>query len=255
MRQEPAGDFDYERSGDGYAQIRRPEPAFATRIRRALGGASTLLNVGAGSGSYEPTDLTVTAVEPSASMRSQRPLHLTEAIDAVAEELPFDDDSFDAALASVTVHQWRDLPAGLAEIRRVTTGPVVIMTFDPVALERFWLTDYAPEMMRIESGRMPSIDLLGQLLGGQIALEHLPIPHGCSDGFAEAFFGRPEAFLSDDVRRSQSAWGFVSPEEERRSVLALTSALEDGSWDARHGALREAATYDGSLRLVISTRR
>jgi SAM-dependent methyltransferase len=252
MRAVPAGDFDYEKDGAHYSAIRRPEPRFARRIRDALGDASSLINVGAGAGSYEPEDMSVTPVEPSASMRSQRPPHLAPALDAVAEDLPFPDKAFDAALAAVTVHQWSDLGAGLAELRRVTRGPVVIMTFDPVPLRRFWLAEYAPEMMERESCRMPELDRLAAQLAGNVRVEELPIPADCADGFAEAYFGRPEAFLDPRVRRSQSAWGFVDGEEERRSVERLGAALEDGSWDHRFGGLRSASEYPGSLRLVVA---
>jgi SAM-dependent methyltransferase len=252
MRPEPAGDFNYEVDGAHYSAIRRPEPEFAARIREALGDASSLINVGAGAGSYEPDDMVVTPIEPSASMRSQRPPHLSPAIDAVAEDLPFPDHSFDAALASVTVHQWPDLNRGLTELRRVTRGPVVVMTFDPDPLREFWLAEYAPEMMVRESARMPPIGQITIGLGGAVRVDELPIPADCSDGFAEAYFGRPEAFLDDRVRRSQSAWGFIDPNTERRSVEALRNALDDGSWDARFGALRSTDHYHGSLRLVTA---
>jgi SAM-dependent methyltransferase len=255
MRAVPAGDFDYEQDSTNYAVIRRPEPRFARAIREALGDASTLINVGAGAGSYEPDDLAVTPVEPSASMRAQRPSRLAPAVDATAEELPFPDQSFDAALASVTVHQWGDLGRGLAEVRRVTRGPVVILTFDPTSLRTFWLAEYAPAMMERESGRMPDLGVLTGLLGGTVRIEELAIPADCADGFAEAYFGRPEAFLDPRVRRSQSAWGFIDRDEERRSVERLGAALDDGSWDRRFGTLRSAAEYPGSLRLVVALPR
>ena len=255
MRDSPAGDVDYEAGRREYAAIRRPEPRFAQRIRSALGDSVTLVNVGAGAGSYEPDDMDVTAVEPSAAMRAERPAHRVPAIDAGAEDLPFDDGSFDAALASFTVHQWRDLERGLAELRRVTTGPVVVMTCDPGVLASFWLADYAPEMMVSECSRMPPVDRVAAGLGGDVRVEELPIPAGCTDGFAEAFFGRPESLLDDRVRRAQSAWTFVEPEVEARSVERLRLALGDGSWDDRHGELRTAAEYRGSLRLVIGVPR
>jgi hypothetical protein len=214
-----------------------------------------VINVGAGAGSYEPEDLSVTPVEPSASMRSQRPPHLAPALDAVAEDLPFPDESFDAALATVTVHQWADLGRGLAELRRVTRGPVVIMTFDPVPLREFWLAEYAPEMMERESGRMPDLGELAAHLAGDVRIDELPIPADCADGFAEAYFGRPEAFLDARVRRSQSAWGFIDSDEERRSVERLRTALADGTWDRRYGGLRSASEYPGSLRLVVALPR
>lgn len=248
----PAGDVDYESAGGHYATVRRPEPRFAARVRRAIGGASSLVNVGAGAGSYEPDDVVVTAVEPSASMRSQRAVHLVPAIDAVAEDLPFADRTFDAALASVTVHQWRDLGRGLRELRRVTRGPVVVLTFDPEPLGRFWLGEYAPELMARESGRMPPIGRITGILGGTAEVETVPIPADCVDGFAEAYFGRPEAFLDDRVRRAQSAWRFVDDETERRSVAALRAGLADGSWDRRHGELLSAPEYRGALRMVVA---
>jgi len=254
VRKEPAGDFDYERFGQQYSTIRRPDPRIAALVRQALGNATSVINVGAGAGSYEPVDIEVTPVEPSAVMRSQRPRHLAPAIDAVAENLPFPDDTFDAGLASVTIHQWRDLCGGLSEIRRVTRGPVIILTFDPDSLRQFWLADYAPELMAHESRRMPPIELILELLGGQATVQHIPLPADCADGFAEALFGRPEAFLDEGVRRSQSAWGFVDSHVEERSVEALRSALADGSWDDRHGALRTAADYPGSLRLISAHR-
>src|SRR5690349_10208953 len=155
-----SGDFDYERFGGGYSAQRRTDPRVASHVWAALGDAETVLNVGAGAGSYEPEDRYVVAVEPSAAMRAQRPPG-RPAVDAAAEALPFDDDSFDAAMAMITVHQWRDLERGLAELRRVARGPVVILTFDPDALLDFWLADYVPELLEAERPRMPPLDVLG----------------------------------------------------------------------------------------------
>jgi GNAT superfamily N-acetyltransferase/SAM-dependent methyltransferase len=249
----PAGDFDYETGGAGYALRRRTDPRIAALIRAALGPATTVINVGAGAGSYEPEDLEVTAVEPSASMRLQRPAHLSVAIDAVAEDLPFDDDSFDAAMATVTIHQWSDHDRGLSEIRRVSRGPVVILTFDGDALDDFWLARFAPEMIEAERRRYPSIERVREVLGGESSVTVVPIAHDCVDGFTEAFYARPEAFLDDAVRRSQSAWSFVDDETEAASVEKLRTALESGAWDERFGALREQPQYLGSLRLIVAT--
>ena len=247
----PAGDFDYERGGAGYALRRRPDPVIATLVRQALGDARTLVNVGAGAGSYEPHDLVVTAVEPSAMMRSQR--HADRpAIDAVAEYLPFGDDSFDAAMASVTVHQWTDQDAGLLELRRVSRGPVVILTFDPEAIEVFWLAHYAPELMEAERRRYPTIEHITDILGGRSEVTEVRIPHDCVDGFTEAYYARPEAFLDDDVRHSQSAWGFISEEEATASVAALRRDLSSGEWDRHFGHLRDQPFYVGSLRLIVN---
>jgi SAM-dependent methyltransferase len=174
-------------------------------------------------------------------MRAQR---RTPAIDATAESLPFDDGSFDAAMAMVTIHQWRDVDRGLGELRRVARGPVVILTFDGDAVPRFWLNDYAPDVLSLEASRYPPLSKLG----GTVV--EVPIPFDCQDGFAEAFYGRPEALLDPDVRRAQSAWALAGVED----VPALRDALDSGEWDARHGHLRTQPQYVGSLRLVVIKR-
>ncbi len=246
-----AGDADYGTIGQGDARFRQPDPRIAAAIHAALGEARTVLNVGAGAGSYEPTDRAVTAVEPSAAMRAQRPPHLSEAIDAVAERLPFPDRAFDASMATVTVHQWSDLAAGLGEMRRVTRGPIAILTFDGVALDRFWLTEYAPEVIAVEARRYPAITEIARLLGDGATVTPIRIPFDCVDGFGEAYYGRPECLLDPGARRANSAWSFVDPAVGVRFERALRADLDSGAWDARHGALRTQPTFDGSLRLIV----
>jgi SAM-dependent methyltransferase len=246
-----AGDADYGVIGFDYARYRRPEPAFAAAIRRELGDAMTLVNLGAGAGSYEPTDLDVTAVEPSAAMRAQRPAGSAPVIDAVAEQLPFPDDAFDAALASFTVHQWRDLHAGLREARRVTSGPVVILTCDPRALRSSWLNEYVPEVIATEAQRYPEISDIQSGLGGTVTVTALRIPLTCTDGFSEAYYGRPEALLEPGARRANSAWSLVDRAVGDRFERALRADLDSGLWDARWGHLRTQSSFDGSLRLVV----
>jgi SAM-dependent methyltransferase len=242
----------YERIGHGYARLRREDPRIAERINAALGDARTVVNVGAGAGSYEPTDRDVTAVEPSAAMRAQRPAGGKPAVDAVAESLPFADNVFDAAMATITVHQWPDLDAGLREMRRVSRGPVVILTFDGDVLARFWLAEYAPEVIAKERLRYPSLEHVCAVLGGHARVEAVAIPQDCVDGWGEAFYARPERFLDPGVRLAQSAWGLVGETEVARSVRRLRADLETGEWDRRFGHLRELAAYDGSLRLVVA---
>lgn len=253
-RARPAGDYDYERLGAGYATARRPDPRIEVRVHQALGDARTVLNVGAGAGSYEPADRHVVAVEPSASMRSQRPAHLAPAVDATAERLPFDDDAFDAAMATITVHQWSDTFAGLAEVRRVTSGPVVVLTFDGDALDRFWLQEHGPEVLELDRGRYPAIADLAAAIGPHTDVHEVPIPLDCTDGFAEAFYGRPERLLDPAVRAGQSGWGLLEPGVEERIVERLAADLESGAWDQRHGHLREQPTFAGSLRLLVGHR-
>jgi SAM-dependent methyltransferase len=246
-----AGDADYSRIGDGYARIRQPDPRIAARILAALGDARTVLNVGAGAGSYEPVDREVTAVEPSASMRAQRPSWLTTAIDATSDALPFTDDSFDASMATVTVHQWPDRAAGLAEMRRVTRGPVVIMTFDPVPPQWWWLLDYAPEVLEVDARRMPAIADLVTELGGNAEVIPVPVPADCIDGFGQAFFARPERLLEREVRKAMSAWSFVPDDVVDRFVHELSRDLASGEWDRRYGDFRRLAEFDAGLRIVV----
>jgi SAM-dependent methyltransferase len=251
-RRVPAGDFDYEPAGSGYARLRRPDPRVAALVHAGLGDARTVVNVGAGAGSYEPADRLVTAVEPSAAMRAQRPAGLSPAIDAVAEALPFADDSFDAAMATVTVHQWPDPAAGLRELRRVARGPVVILTFDADALERLWLFSYFPDLLAIERRRFPAIAAIRGALGGVSSVAPVPVPIDCVDGFAEAYYARPQAFFDPDVRGSQSGWGFMSPAATRAGLDRLQADLDSGEWDRRFGALRSRPEFVGAVRLIVS---
>lgn len=245
-------DTDYSTLADDYAAVRRPDPRIGAQLAAALGDARTVVNVGAGTGSYEPTDRTVVAVEPAAEMRARREPSLPPAIDATADALPFDDGSFDAALAVFTVHHWPDLEAGLAETRRVTRGPVVIMTADPEALGDLWLAEYAPEFHQTERRRYPSIVRIETGLGGPVEGRPLRIPLDCSDGFADAFYGRPEAMLDPRVGRAQSAWSFVAEADQERFATRLRADLDCGAWDKRFAHLRTQPDFIGSIRILIA---
>lgn len=242
---------DYEEIGGGYATHRRADPRIAARIAAALGDARSVVNVGAGAGSYEPQDREVLAVEPSATMRAQRPPGSAPVIDARAEALPFEDDSFDAAMACVTIHHWEPPQAGLAELRRVARGPVVVFTFELDALPP-WQLEFLREGVELERPRFPAIGAVQAALGGRARVERIPTPADCVDGFFEAYWNRPEALLDPRVRASQSLWALLGPELEEGIVARLAEALESGAWDAQHGHLRRKRSFDGALRLVIS---
>jgi len=184
-------------------------------------------------------------------MRAQRPSHSAPVIAAMAETLPFADNAIDASMAIVTVHQWADLGRGLAELRRVTRGPVVVVTGDGAALDRFWLAAYAPELIAVEQRRCPAIDMIRNLLGGPTEVRTISVPIDCVDGFAEAYYARPERFLDQRVRRAQSAWTFLPPGLEDEIVARLRADLESGAWDARFGAWRTLPEFEGSMRLII----
>lgn len=248
----PPGDVDYSDAGLTYASVRQADPRLAARIHCALGPARTVLNVGAGTGNYEPVDRHVIALEPAAAMRAARSAALPPAINGSADAIPLDDCAVDAAMTVLSVHQWTSLREGLSEMRRVTRGPVVVVTFDPAALRGWWLNDYCPEVWDVEARRFPPLDSIADGLGGACRIEPVPVPADCTDGFAEAFFARPEAFLNPAVLRAQSAWGFVAPEVIARFQGELRASLASGDWDRAHGHWRQRPALDGAIRLVIS---
>lgn len=253
--------FDYDAAGIDYSAVRREDPHIARQIGAALGDARTILNVGAGAGSYEPRDRYLVALEPSAAMRGQRLANgKPPALAGSSDSIPFDDDAFDAAMALLTVHHWPDLRRGIDELRRVSRRTIVIMTFDPAALDDFWNAQYFPEVVAVERQRYPDIERLRDLLGekepGGATVDVIPvaIPLDCRDGFQEAFYGRPEAFLRPEVRAAQSAWGFIDRETELRIVKRLADDLATGRWDERYGAHRQLPSFTGALRLVVLNR-
>jgi DNA-binding transcriptional MerR regulator len=242
----------YDLIGGAYTATRRTDPRIAAKIWDALGDARTVLNVGAGTGSYEPPGRDVTAVEPSAVMRSQRPAGAAPCVDAVAESLPFADRSFDAAMAVSTVHHWRDPVAGLREMRRVANR-VVVLTFDAsedVLHRRFWLTrDYLPEFAGLFNG-WPSLAGLAGSIGGRA--EPVPVPWDCADGLFEAYWRRPRAYLEDHVRRAISTWTRVGPQAEQRTVRSLRDDLDSGHWAERNSDLVGLDAAELGLRLLIA---
>jgi SAM-dependent methyltransferase len=242
----------YDTIGATYTVTRRTEPRIAARIWAALGDARTILNVGAGTGSYEPPDRHVLAVEPSALMRAQRPAGAAPCVAATAESLPFEDQSFDAAMAVSTVHHWQDPIAGLREMRRVARR-VVVFTFDSSDTgwrRRFWLTrDYLPEVADLLVGR-PSVTELARAIGAR--MEPVLVPWDCADGFFEAYWRRPEAYLDEHVRRGISVWAGVGPDAEQRAVRSLRDDLESGRWAERNGDLLDLEAAELGLRLLIA---
>ncbi|MGZ7445114.1 class I SAM-dependent methyltransferase [Paenibacillus sp. TH7-28] len=245
--------FDYDKYGRDYSGYRRTDPRIAEYVLRALGDAKTVLNVGAGAGSYEPADRHVVAVEPSRVMREQRLARgKAPAVIGWADNLPFDDRSFDASMAMVTIHHWPDVRRGLAELRRVTRDTAVVMTFDPAAMDGIWLAHYFPELIEIERSRMPAQDVIVEALGGDCEIVPVPVPFDCIDGFQEAFYGRPEAFLVKEVRAAQSSWGFLPAGAEEKLVQRLAEELKTGEWDRRFAAYRNKPFHTCALRLVVA---
>lgn len=247
--------YDYQGLAGGYANHRKTDERIAKYVFEALGDAETILNVGAGAGSYEPEDKYVIAVEPSSTMRAQRiEKRKSPAINAFGEDLPFDDNAFDAVMAMITVHHWPDIEKGLRELKRVARKRVVVMSFDPEAFAVFWNSDYFPEMVEAEIKRFPKIDTIVEYFGGNCEVMDIPVPLDCTDGFREAFYGRPEMFLDPDVRKAQSAWALISKELELACVKRLENELASGEWDAKYGHLRSKPYIDGCLKLVIANK-
>jgi SAM-dependent methyltransferase len=236
----------YDQIGHGYAQARRPDARIQAAIERGLGDAASVLNVGAGTGGYEPADREVTAVEPSAEMIAQRAPDAAPVIQASAEALPFDDDSFDAAMALQTVHHWPDMEAGLAELRRVARGPVVILTNGRGRGEGLWLDDYFPDVPR--GGRAERV----VEYFSDATVTPVPVPRDCTDLFFFALWARPELFLDDEVVQSMWIWNILDPAVRDAGRERLAADLADGTWDERHAALREADALDVGLRLVVA---
>jgi len=243
----------YDSIGAAYPLTRRTEPRIAAEIWAALGDARSVLNVGAGTGSYEPLDRDLTAVEPSGLMRRQRAGGTARCVAAVAERLPFEDQCFDAAMAVATLHHWPDPIAGLREMQRVARR-VVVFTHDDTHdgwLARFWLTrDYLPEVGDLIVGRPPLADL-ASAIGARV--QPVLIPWDCTDGFFEAYWRRPEAYLDERVRRAVSVWARVGAEAEQRAVLHLREDLASGRWAERNRELASLGEAELGLRLLIAS--
>jgi SAM-dependent methyltransferase len=237
----------YDRIGVDYSELRKPDPRIAATIEKALGQAKSVLNVGAGTGSYEPPDRQVTAVEPSAEMIRQRSSSPARVIQASAEDLPFDDGAFDASMAVLTVHHWPDKEAGLREMRRVTRGRIVLLTFDPS--RRPWLTDYLPALASLDEAQMPAMSDYERWLG-PVQVTPVPVPRDCSDGFLYAYWRRPEAYLDARIRSGSSSFWAVA--DTGPGLQRLKRDIETGEWERRYGHLLTLDAYDAGYRLIVA---
>jgi len=237
----------YDVIGLNYAELRKPDPRIARVIEQALGSARSVLNVGAGTGSYEPTDRSVIAVEPSLAMIGKRRPNAAKAVRSSAVPLPFGDKSFDAAMAILTIHHWPDKAAGLREMRRVARGPVVLLTFDPA--HRPWLTDYLPELATLDDAQMPRMADYRQWLGA-VQVTPVLVPHDCSDGFLYAYWRRPAAYLDPYIRSGSSSFWAIGDAE--KGLQNLKRDLESGAWARRYAHLLDLDAYDAGYRLVVA---
>jgi SAM-dependent methyltransferase len=241
----------YDKIGRGYATVRVEDPRLARPIWDALGDARTVVNVGAGAGSYEPRDREVVAVEPSAVMIAQRPEGAAPAVLAAAERLPLADDSFDAAMAIITIHHWDDVDAGLREMRRVARRRTVVVTFDPALEADLWIArDYIREQVHTFSSLPPISRILETFPHADV--RPLLIPNDCSDRMFATLWARPEAYLDPHVRAATSVWQRLPPDVVARAIDDLRRDLASGAWDTRYGHLRTTLEYDAGLRLITS---
>src|SRR5262245_53991174 len=243
----------YDEIGIGYQQRRRPDPRLAAAITQGLNRAESVVNVGAGAGSYEPTDRPVVAVEPAMTMIRQRRPGSAPVVQASANDLPFRDDGFAASLAILTVHHWPDRARGLDELARVARRRVVIVTWDPSS-RGFWLVDdYFPEIVDIDRRIFPTIKDYGRAFG-RVEVQPFPVPHDCVDGFLGAYWRRPHAYLDAGVRSAISAFTKMSPPELASGLERLRRDLADGTWERRHAHLYERAEMDLGYRIVIAAK-
>lgn len=232
--------------------MRRPDPRIAAAIRAALGDAQSVVNVGAGSGAYEPRDVRVVPVEPSTTMRAQRPRDAPAAVAGSAEALPLEDGAVDAALAILTVHHWQDQHSGLAELRRVARKRAVLFTCDPAYADALWLVrDYLPEIAALDRARFQPLDEVVAALG-PARVKVVPIPHDCTDGFMGAYWRRPERYLDPTVHPGISTFRLLEPEVLERGLAALAADLESGAWRERNAELLGRDALDLGYRLVIA---
>ncbi len=238
----------YDRIGLNYSELRKPDPRIAAAIEAALGDSRTVLNVGAGAGSYEPAGRAVTALEPSIEMIRQRSAPAVAVVQGRAEKLPFADRSFDASMAILTVHHWSDQAGGLGEMRRVTRGPVVILTYDP-AFRGFWLADYIPELVTLDEAQMPGMTEYRRWLG-PVSISPVPIPHDCTDGFLCAYWRRPAAYLDPRVRGAISSFWALG--DVSAALARLEADLASGVWAERYGGLLARDSCDCGYRLVVT---
>lgn len=238
----------YDTIGIDYAHLRKADRRIEQRINRALGDAGSVLNVGAGTGSYEPSDRPVMAVEPSVEMIRQRPASAAPVIQARAENLPFDNGSFDATMAILTVHHWSDKAKGLAEIRRVTRGRIVILTYDP-NFRDYWLADYLPQLVALDEAQMPDIADYAQYVG-PVTIDPVPIPHDCTDGFLSAYWRRPRAYLDPRIRAAISSFWAIGDVSE--ALSRLEHDLRSGVWAARYSELHDLEERDCGYRLLVT---
>jgi SAM-dependent methyltransferase len=239
----------YDEIGSGYRGYRRPDPRIAAAIKRVLGDVDTVLNVGAGAGSYEPEDRAVVAVEPALAMIRQRKEGSAPVVQASATHLPFRDAAFAGALAVLTIHHWPDRRLGLAELARVARRRVILLTWDPAAPD-FWLTaDYFPEMLTVDRQIFPTMAELGQAFG-RLEIHPLPIPRDCTDGFLGAYWRRPRAYLDAGVRGAISTFSKLDTLEP--GLSRLRRDLDDGSWSRRHRRLLTESELDLGYRLIVA---
>ena len=245
-------DAAYDRLGRTYTATRRTDPRIASALWGALDDARTVVNVGAGTGSYEPRDRWVLAVEPSETMLRQRPPGAAPAIRASAEALPLADGAVDAAMALMTIHHWADWRAGIAEMRRVARSRVVVWTFDVDAMDALWVVrDYLPEVQEYDRTRTPPVAEVVEAMGGAEVVP-VPIPRDCEDGVLAAFYARPEAYLDPAVRAGMSPFHVLDEGVVDAAMARLAEDLRSGAWAERHGDVRRLESLDAGYRLLVA---
>jgi SAM-dependent methyltransferase len=243
----------YDRIGLGYASTRRADPRIAAQIHEALGDARSIVNVGAGAGSYEPCDREVLPIDPSETMIAQRSHEHRAAVWGYAESLPLATNSVDAAMACMTLHHWADWRIGVQELRRVARKRVVIFTYDYSYAMQFWLLrDYLPKLAHLDRARFPALDEQRVAVGDEVRVETVPIPHDCEDGFLAAFWRRPRAYLDERVRAGMSIFHLPGAERLLDGLNVLAEDMQTGRWEDRNREVLEREELDLGYRLLVA---
>lgn len=239
---------NYNQLAESYRKYRRPDPRISERILYHIGDFKKILNVGAGIGSYEPSDADIVALEPSLGMILQRRNSQTKLVQGLAEHLPFRDNSFDVSMGILTIHHWSDISLGLKEMIRVTRNKIILLTWVGYG-ENFWLDKYIQEITGVDFNLFPTLEELGKILGN-ILVETIKIPHDCTDGFMCAYWRRPEAYLNQDVREAISTFSRISTIQNRLEVLK--DEIDSGKWHKKYGYLLEKESLDLGYRIVVA---
>ncbi len=248
----PRNPYAYDAVRRGYGAVRRADTRILRHIAKAVGGAPSVLNIGAGTAAYEPPNRRVVAVEPSDLMIKRRKPGSAPVVKATAENLPFRDDAVHAAMSVLTIAHWTDPLAGVREMARVASRRAVVLTLDTQVASAFWAYRYFPDLAFLDSVRFPSVASIGENLGGEVSVQEIPIPHDCRDGFLGAYWRRPSLYLESRIRRSIPTMAELGDDRLLDGLRRLSDDLRSGAWEGQHSWLLGQDELDLGYRLIVA---